>query len=55
MIDYRPKIEDLSFEAILMAPLWKFTGSYVLDVKAGPVEINGNGPIRGEFCKVFLL
>lgn len=37
-----------------MAPLWKFTGSYVLDVKAGPVEINGQGPIRGEFCKFSL-
>lgn len=52
MVYFRPKIEDLSFEAILMTPIWKFTGTYVLDVKAGPVEINGAGPIRGEFCKM---
>uniref|UniRef100_A0A336M337 CSON008823 protein n=1 Tax=Culicoides sonorensis TaxID=179676 RepID=A0A336M337_CULSO len=29
----KPKIEDLSFEAILMTPIWKFTGEYVLDIR----------------------
>lgn len=48
---FRPKLEDLSVEAIIHSPVWTFAGKYVLDVKAGPIEITGKGDIQGEFSK----